>query len=53
MSAPAPALMVQVSAFSESAGPSGLCRLGKSVSPFFFALDSGVVITLEMSTHFL
>lgn len=49
--------MVQVSAFSASAGPSGLCRLGKSVSPvfffFFFALDSEVVITLEMSMCFL
>ena len=56
MSAPIQALMVQVSAFSASAGPSGLCRLGMSVSPvffFFFALDSEVVITLEMSMCFL
>lgn len=36
VSAPIQALMVQVSAFSASAGPSGLCRLGKSVSPVFF-----------------
>lgn len=57
VSAPIQALMVQVSAFSASAGPFGLCRLGKSVSPvfffFFFALDSEVVITLEMSMCFL
>lgn len=53
VSAPVPALMAQVSAFCTSAGPSGLRRLGKSVSPFFSALDSGVVISLEMSMCFL
>lgn len=45
VSIPNRTLMAHFSAFSTSAGPCGVYKLGKSVSAFFSALDSGVLIS--------
>lgn len=45
VSIPNRTLMAHFSAFSTSAGPCGVYKLGKSVSVFFSALDSGALIS--------